>query len=123
MADGITPGSSSLVTLRLDGSSDWTLTMQGLLEGERIANLPRSASEEIIRYREFYRRVMNGFHLSRSADGSDELFKVNALAWWYTHNMFVHYSSPWFGAVRRCGLGNTGRLPGTCRVFYGHAEI
>lgn len=94
MADGITPGSSSLVTLRLDGSSDWTLTMQGLLEGERIANLPRSASEEIIRYREFYRRVMNGFHLSRSEDGSDELFKVNALAWWYTHNMFVHYSSP-----------------------------
>ena len=47
MADGITPGSSSLVTLRLDGSSDWTLTMQGLLEGERIANLPRAHQKKL----------------------------------------------------------------------------
>ncbi|OOC63831.1 GH36-type glycosyl hydrolase domain-containing protein [Paenibacillus ihbetae] len=94
MADGVAPGSSSLVTLRLDRTSDWTLTIQGLLEGKTITDRPRSVSQEIIRYREYYRRVMNGFHLSRPGDDADKLFKLNALAWWYTHNMFVHYSSP-----------------------------
>lgn len=94
LADCVTPGSASLVTLQLEKTSDWTLTLQGLLEGEEIPNKPVRAEDEIERYREFYRGVMNGFNLSHPAGANEDLFKVNALAWWYTHNMFVHYSSP-----------------------------
>lgn len=94
LSDSVTPGSASLVTLKLDESSDWTLTLQGLLDGEEIADKPVQAEEEIMRYREFYSQVMNGFNLSRPDGENEDLFKVNALTWWYTHNMFVHYSSP-----------------------------
>lgn len=37
---------------------------------------------------------MNGFHLSQNGGAADSLEKVNTLAWWYTHNMLVHYSVP-----------------------------
>ncbi|KKO54676.1 GH36-type glycosyl hydrolase domain-containing protein [Paenibacillus sp. DMB20] len=94
LADGAASGSASLVTMQIEGSSDWTLTMQGLLEGEDLPSVPVTAEEEIVRYREFYSQVMNGFRLSRPDEDSEELFKVNALAWWYTHNMLVHYSVP-----------------------------
>ncbi|GAB6991443.1 GH36-type glycosyl hydrolase domain-containing protein [Paenibacillus pini] len=95
LADGVHAGDASLVTLQLGESSEWTLTMQGLLEGEDLPASARNAQEEIAKFREFYKNVMNGFHLSRSADEeSEDLFKVNALAWWYTHNMLVHYSVP-----------------------------
>ncbi|WP_054956817.1 GH36-type glycosyl hydrolase domain-containing protein [Paenibacillus dakarensis] len=94
LAEGVAAGSASLVTMKLEQTSDWTLTIQGLLDGEQIAAREVQAEEEIIRYREFYSQVMNGFHLSNPKNEEGELFKVNALAWWYTHNMFVHYSSP-----------------------------
>lgn len=94
LAQGVTPGSASLVTLQLEESSDWRLIMQGLLEGEELPVSDRTAEEEIARYRDFYSEVMNGFRLSRPDGGNEALFKVNALAWWYTHNMLVHYSVP-----------------------------
>ena len=37
---------------------------------------------------------MNGFTLKKENEQTEELQKVNALAWWYTHNMLVHYSVP-----------------------------
>lgn len=95
LASGVNAGDASLTTLRLDSSAEWTLTIQGLLEGGQTASSTRSFEEEVTAYRTFYAQVMNGFHLSQpQKQGADELFKVNALAWWYTHNMLVHYSVP-----------------------------
>ncbi|NGZ75985.1 GH36-type glycosyl hydrolase domain-containing protein [Saccharibacillus alkalitolerans] len=95
LADGVNSGDASLVALTLAPSAEWTLTIQGLLDGEEIPFAERSLEEEIVNYREFYRDVMNGFRLSKDGSAThEELFKVNALAWWYTHNMLVHYSSP-----------------------------
>ncbi|WP_413376911.1 GH36-type glycosyl hydrolase domain-containing protein [Paenibacillus taichungensis] len=95
LASGVNAGDDSLTTLRLDSSAEWTLTIQGLLEGGQTASSTRSFEEEVAAYRTFYAEVMNGFHLSQpQKQGADELFKVNALAWWYTHNMLVHYSVP-----------------------------
>lgn len=83
-----------LAVMELSASSDWTMNIQGLLDGEELASSSQTADEEISAYREFYKGVMNGFRLTL-ADGSEgELFKVNALTWWYTHNMLVHYSVP-----------------------------
>ncbi|WP_138495748.1 GH36-type glycosyl hydrolase domain-containing protein [Paenibacillus pinistramenti] len=94
LVQGAEPGSASLVVLELAPASEWTLTMQGLLNGGDLPVQERPAAEEIRRYREFYAGVMNGFRLKSASGQEEELFKVNALAWWYTHNMLVHYSVP-----------------------------
>ncbi|OAB32915.1 GH36-type glycosyl hydrolase domain-containing protein [Paenibacillus glacialis] len=90
----VVPGEASLTVLALDASSEWTMTFQGLLNGGELPLVERQATEEIERYREFFRSVMNGFHLSSGNGDEADLFKVNGLAWWYTHNMLVHYSVP-----------------------------
>jgi 1,2-beta-oligoglucan phosphorylase len=96
LVSGVNPGAASLVVLELGESSEWTITMQGLLHGEDMPLKAREAEPEIERYREFLRSLMNGFHLTakENAEAATELDKVNALAWWYTHNMLVHYSVP-----------------------------
>ncbi|WP_028546593.1 GH36-type glycosyl hydrolase domain-containing protein [Paenibacillus taiwanensis] len=95
LADGLQGGQASLVVMQLDESSAWTLTIQGLQSAEELPPTTRSMEEEITSYREFYQGVMNGFNLtSESKAMTEQLFKVNALAWWYTHNMLVHYSVP-----------------------------
>ncbi|WP_053373565.1 GH36-type glycosyl hydrolase domain-containing protein [Paenibacillus sp. FJAT-27812] len=96
LISGVKPGAASLVVLQLGDSAEWTITMQGLLHGEDLPIVERKSELEIERYREFFRHVMNGFQLSKEGaeESSAELDKVNALAWWYTHNMLVHYSVP-----------------------------
>ncbi|WP_238392473.1 GH36-type glycosyl hydrolase domain-containing protein [Paenibacillus antri] len=93
---GVAPGAASLAVLSLGASAEWTMTVQGLLHGEDLPLAERKSDIEIERYRAFFRNVMNGFRLSAdgTAEVSAELEKVNALAWWYTHNMLVHYSVP-----------------------------
>ncbi|MFD2614915.1 GH36-type glycosyl hydrolase domain-containing protein [Paenibacillus gansuensis] len=97
LAGHAAPGSASLVVLELAAASSWSLTIQGLLEGGTPAFSHLSFEEESVKFREFYRDVMNGFRLS-AGEGQQklgaEMFKMNTLAWWYTHNMLVHYSSP-----------------------------
>jgi cellobiose phosphorylase len=94
LVSNVRSGDASLTVLELDTSSEWTMTFQGLLNGGELPLMERQAEEEIERYREFFRSVMNGFHLSAGNGDETELFKVNGLAWWYTHNMLVHYSVP-----------------------------
>ncbi len=95
LIDGVAPGAASLVVLSLGAGAEWTLTVQGLLRGEALPFAERKAELEIERYREFLRNVMNRFRLSgEGVAAAGELEKLNALAWWYTHNMLVHYSVP-----------------------------
>ncbi|NHM32427.1 GH36-type glycosyl hydrolase domain-containing protein [Neobacillus terrae] len=81
---------ASLLVVEVGGTSEWTMTIQGLLRGEKLPFAPIEMEEEIAKYREFYRSLMNGFHLSLN----EKMEKFNDLAWWYTHNMLVHYSVP-----------------------------
>ncbi|WP_201008560.1 GH36-type glycosyl hydrolase domain-containing protein [Paenibacillus glycanilyticus] len=94
LVEGLTPGAASLVVLELAATSAWTLTVQGLLQGEELPFEEKQAAREIERYRAFLRQVMNGFRLSHDGAAKAELVKMNSLAWWYTHNMLVHYSVP-----------------------------
>ncbi|MEK5236909.1 cellobiose phosphorylase [Paenibacillus sp. FSL L8-0470] len=94
LADGPVQGSASLAVLELEESAEWTLTLQGLLDGKERPLSNKPVTEEITRYREFFSGVMNGFKLTQESGVEGGLFKVNALAWWYTHNMLVHYSVP-----------------------------
>lgn len=90
-------GCASLVVLELAPSRRWRLTVRAGLRPEDTASPleERAAETDIERYRAFLKSVMNGFALEHE-DGNKEreLQKWNALAWWYTHNMLVHYSVP-----------------------------
>jgi 1,2-beta-oligoglucan phosphorylase len=90
----IEPNAASLSVLELDETSEWTVAIQGRLYGEARPFVERDVETEIESYRTFFKDVMNGFNLSHLEGTSDELEKVNDLAWWYTHNMLVHYSVP-----------------------------
>ncbi|WP_151733885.1 GH36-type glycosyl hydrolase domain-containing protein [Paenibacillus tengchongensis] len=94
LSEGAAPGSAALTVLELEASSAWSITFQGLLDGKPRPAGEASFEQETARYREFLSGVMNGFKLTRTGGDEAELFKVNALAWWYTHNMLVHYSVP-----------------------------
>ncbi|MBU5444830.1 cellobiose phosphorylase [Paenibacillus sp. MSJ-34] len=94
LAAGVRSGDASLVVLELSESSAWTMTVQGSIHGEARPFVPVDADAEAARYRAFYEKVMNGFRLSRRNGTGEEFGKINALAWWYTHNMLVHYSVP-----------------------------
>ncbi|MFC3748156.1 GH36-type glycosyl hydrolase domain-containing protein [Paenibacillus sp. GCM10012306] len=94
LVTGVAPEKAPLAVLELSSSAEWTLSIQGLLNGEALPERHTTVEAEIASYREFYTGVMNGFHLSNKNGEEGDLFKVNALAWWYTHNMLVHYSVP-----------------------------
>lgn len=122
LAAGAPTGSASLVALELELSAKWRLTIQGRLngadEGAAAGRAVQAGSEQgvayggraemnpgerddrpveadIEDYRTFLASVMNGFELSNdSKEKKRELEKFNVLAWWYTHNMLVHYSVP-----------------------------
>ncbi|MBP3041486.1 cellobiose phosphorylase, partial [Bacillaceae bacterium Marseille-Q3522] len=88
--------SASLVVLELNETSEWTITIQGLINGKEIPTAERTFEEEKELYRKFLKQVLNGFHLSleNNSKKKNEVEKMNIIAWWYTHNMFVHYSVP-----------------------------
>jgi cellobiose phosphorylase len=98
LADNVEAGAASLTVIALDSSQSWSLTVQGLLHGQELAFTERDAEAEINRYRQYFEAVMNGFRVSlnggNNGDNGSALDKVNALAWWYTHNMLVHFSVP-----------------------------
>ncbi len=91
-------GSASLVVLKLGAASNWRLAVSGQLSKEQAISSGISqpdVSEEITEYRAFLASVMNNFSLTHpNADTEHKMKKFNALAWWYTHNMLVHYSVP-----------------------------
>ena len=94
LAEVMAPGSASLVVLETEATASWTMTVQGLLHGEDREFTVRDFKAETERYREFFEKVMNGFKLTLGGESKEELEKMNATAWWYTHNMLVHYSVP-----------------------------
>lgn len=94
LLSNVDPGSASLMVLELSSTAEWKMTIQGLLHGEEVPLERRDVSVEIERYREFLRETMNGFKLTKNGEFPEELEKVNSLAWWYTHNMLVHFSAP-----------------------------
>lgn len=94
LAANVRAGDASLVVLELAASPSWNLTVQGLLHGQPLPFEDRSLETEKELYTRFLSKVMNGFCLSMEEGIPAELNKMNALAWWYTHNMLVHFSSP-----------------------------
>ncbi|URM31540.1 cellobiose phosphorylase [Cytobacillus firmus] len=92
--ENINKEAASLAVIEMASSSQWQMAIQGLLEGQEFLIGQTDFHAEKEKYREFFDSTMNGFRLSKKGAAVEELNKVNALAWWYTHNMLVHYSVP-----------------------------
>jgi len=87
------PADAPLAVMELEGAC-WSLAIQGSLEG----GLPSLPALDFLAERDRYRnrlgRVMNGFKLDAGENESDELERLDIAAWWYTHNMLVHFAAP-----------------------------
>ncbi|RIU94865.1 GH36-type glycosyl hydrolase domain-containing protein [Oceanobacillus picturae] len=95
LAESVEPGSASLVVLELQPTSKWTMIISGDLYGEKRRPAPYLFTDVVKDYRSYYKEVMQGFHLEQeNKQDVREIEKVNTLAWWYTHNMLVHFSVP-----------------------------
>jgi len=94
LVENIAPMSASLVVLDLAATKDFTLILQGYINGGQYEEVNREFEAEATKYRDFFGKVMNGFNLSMTDQTSSDLEKMNILSWWYTQNMFVHYLVP-----------------------------
>lgn len=92
LAKNIFPNSASLVVFEVFPTEMFEMRIQGSLSGEILPSSSRCFEQEVERYRYYYNELLRGFNLS--LEGKKELEKFNAIAWWYTHNMLVHFSSP-----------------------------
>ena len=94
LLDGVETTSASLVVLELEATNEFTITMQGKINGGEFDSVKREFASEVVSYRNHFATVMNGFKLSQNGVVNKDLEKLNITAWWYTHNMFVHYLVP-----------------------------
>lgn len=82
-----------LVVMKMDKTSQFTVAIQGNLDEGNVEFNSRSFQEEVSKYTDHFKQVMNGFELSIDTK-NHSLDRVNLLAWWYTHNMLIHYLVP-----------------------------
>ncbi|WP_154652893.1 hypothetical protein [Caldibacillus debilis] len=88
------------------------MAIQGCLYGEDRPFAERELDREKENFRTFFRKTMKRFRLSKRGKMTRDLSKLNIIAWWYTHNMFVHYRVP-RGLEQYGGAAwNAGCLPG-----------
>ncbi|SES29335.1 GH36-type glycosyl hydrolase domain-containing protein [Salipaludibacillus aurantiacus] len=85
---------ASLIVHETDKTASWKMMISGSLSGEFPPDTVKDFSHEKETYRQFFKELMNGFKLEINGSPSQELESLNTLAWWYTHNMLVHYSVP-----------------------------
>lgn len=87
--------SSSLLVLDIPETETFSLYLQGSLDGEDYKEVDLDFETETKAYRSFFKETMNHFELEHAGEEvQSEVEKMNVTAWWYTHNMFVHYLSP-----------------------------
>lgn len=91
--ENYSPDVFPLTVVELESKSEWTMTLQGMIDEKGIAETSTNAEQEAEKYRKFLERTMRGFKLTLPTQ-SEDLSKFNDLIWWYTHNMLVHYSVP-----------------------------
>lgn len=90
----INNGSSNtpFIIFKTDKTSDLHFSIEGSLTGKRNNVQEVDFPTEAKKYQAYYKKIMNHFHLS--GPSSHQLNKLNVIAWWYTHNMLVHFSTP-----------------------------
>ncbi|GEL07927.1 GH36-type glycosyl hydrolase domain-containing protein [Salisediminibacterium halotolerans] len=91
---GIDSETASLVLFEFAAASSLKVKTAGSLDGTFSEHGDASFHSEKEQYRSFLQSLMNGFHMEMTGSAHRDVAKLNTLAWWYTHNMLVHYSVP-----------------------------
>ncbi|WP_051314947.1 GH36-type glycosyl hydrolase domain-containing protein [Alteribacter aurantiacus] len=94
LMDGPGYGTASLIAFEVDKTSEWRLTIAGSVTGDSDFDSGKDFEQEKERYRGYFYELMNGFSLKHHGEMAEDVEKLNTLAWWYTHNMLVHYAVP-----------------------------
>lgn len=92
----LVPGQAPLLVLETDAAASWRLLIGGRLSGFGAGVSKTDApsfENEKRKYREDMAKLMKGFALDHP-QGNDAVQRLNMLAWWYTHNMRVHFAVP-----------------------------
>ncbi|MCO7174837.1 GH36-type glycosyl hydrolase domain-containing protein [Sporolactobacillus kofuensis] len=90
---GARSDSASLVILETHETDHFELMICGSVQGKGDGRIVMDRTKEVDCYRDFLSGILNGFELS-NAPLSEELSKLETMAWWYTYDMLVHYLSP-----------------------------
>lgn len=90
LVEGAEPGSASLAVLELAATDAFEMR----LLGNDTEPTETSFEEEVAHFRTYFQQLMNHFELKTKETLPSELEKMNITAWWYTHNMLVHYLVP-----------------------------
>ncbi|MGX7419940.1 GH36-type glycosyl hydrolase domain-containing protein [Carnobacterium gallinarum] len=87
--------SESLVILEIAATTSFGIKIQGTTTGEAYDATMESFMAAVDRYTQHLGEVMNYFELyHENPEIQREVARLNTLAWWYTHNMLVHYLVP-----------------------------
>ncbi|TMW72538.1 cellobiose phosphorylase [Alteribacter natronophilus] len=87
-------GTASLIAFELEEAAEWRLTIAGSVTGEFDTGGEKDFEQEKESYRSYFAGLMNGFKLEHNGSMARDVEKLNTLAWWYTHNMLIHYAVP-----------------------------
>ncbi|MBB3112582.1 cellobiose phosphorylase [Paenibacillus phyllosphaerae] len=93
LVPSIQPGIAPLYVIETTATSAWQLRIDGGLDGLQEERAVPSLEASAAQYRQDMAARMNGFALSHP-DDSPGVERLNILAWWYTHNMRVHFAVP-----------------------------
>ncbi|WP_066196228.1 cellobiose phosphorylase [Gracilibacillus timonensis] len=94
LAANAQPGEATLLVMELSAANQFTVILQGDVKKTVPTLVSHDFAQETERYRDFYQQLLGGFHLDIDGKQQSAVERLNILAWWYTHNMLVHFSNP-----------------------------
>ncbi len=90
-ADGVSRG-DTILTTKLSG--DFTQVIYGSTFGKAVDPKADTLAECSDRYRNQFKELLNGFNLHIEGEEAENVDSFNYLAYWYTQNALVHFTSP-----------------------------
>lgn len=84
----------TLLGMEFTSEASFSITLQGILEGEKREERRYDFRQETEKFEALYRRLTGGFHVSVKGEGAQEIDKLNEVFCWYTHNALTHYAVP-----------------------------
>ena len=90
--DGLSHG-DTILTTKLT-SSDFNVVVCGSTWGGEVTATPDVLEVSSANYINNFRTLLNGFELKYDGEEKESIESFNYLAYWYTHNALVHFTSP-----------------------------
>lgn len=83
-----------LVNLLIKNTNSINVKILADIDGNIIDSQNSDLEVELQKFIKYYSNNLNDFQVTINNEYSEDLDKFNYLAYWYTHNALIHYSSP-----------------------------